>query len=276
MFCGDKDLNDLHAIADEVMQLLGSNRQVVPFSARAGGLSLEQAYGVVDHVKDQRHARGESAIGRKIGFTNTAVWQGYGLAGPIWNHMFDTTVFELAAFEETFALPEWPEPRIEPEIVLHLARAPTADMSDAELLACIDWIAPGFELVYSIYPGWAFTAADATAAFGLHGVLLLGERMALSGDLPAFNDALRTFTVDLRGPAGAHHCGHARNVLGGPISALRFLVAELLLSGPGVQLRAGELITTGTLTTAAPITHGQTWTMGFSGLDLTPATVRMR
>jgi 2-oxo-3-hexenedioate decarboxylase len=47
-------------------------------------------------------------------------------------------------------------------------------MDETALLACIDWVAHGFELVQSIFPGWKFSAPDAAAAFGLHGALLIG------------------------------------------------------------------------------------------------------
>ena len=33
-------------------------------------------------------------------------------------------------------------------------------MSDEQILGCIDWMAHGFEIVVSVFPGWKFTAAD--------------------------------------------------------------------------------------------------------------------
>ena len=254
--------------AAQILALLGTGRQIAPFSSQNPNFTLTQAYDLVTQIRDLRQARGETPIGRKIGFTNSAVWQGLGLEGPIWNYMYDTTVADLAALGETFKLPNWPEPRIEPEIVLHLATAPAPSMSDAELLACVDWIAPAFELVTSIFPNWSFTAADATAAFGVHGALLLGEKLIIPNDRTAFARALTSFTVGLTGPGPTHHPGHARNVLGGPIQSLAFLVSELARFGNRDPLRAGELITTGTLTQAMPIAPGQTWAASFKGIAL--------
>jgi 2-oxo-3-hexenedioate decarboxylase len=90
--------------------------------------------------------------------------------------MFDSTVHDLTTVGEVFALVDLPEPRIEPEIVLHLASTPRADMSEHELIGCVDWVAHGFEIVHSIFPGWTFAAADAVAAYGVHSALLLGDR----------------------------------------------------------------------------------------------------
>src|SRR5437763_6624265 len=94
--------------------------------------------------------------------------------------MFNSTVKYLTVAKETFTLAGLPEPRIEPEIVLHLASAPSAGVSEPELFGCIDRIAHGFEIVHSIFPGWIFTAADAVAAYGVHGALLLGDKHAIS------------------------------------------------------------------------------------------------
>jgi 2-keto-4-pentenoate hydratase len=166
------------------------------------------------------------------------------------------------------------EPRIEPEIVFGLAQAPRPGMSLDELLACVAWVAPGFELVHSLYPGWRFAAPDTVAAFGLHASLHVGPRVALPhGDaagLSAWREALEEFAVELRCNGEVMDRGQAANVLDGPLHALRHLV-ELLGDGADPDqppLAAGEVVTTGTLTRALPIYPGQRWTVQLSGLPL--------
>jgi 2-oxo-3-hexenedioate decarboxylase len=84
--------------------------------------------------------------------------------------MFTTArVHSLSEIGNTFPLAGLAEPRIEPEIVFRLAVAPTLGMDERTLLESIDWVAHGFEIVLSIFPGWKFSAPDAVAAFGLHG-----------------------------------------------------------------------------------------------------------
>jgi 2-oxo-3-hexenedioate decarboxylase len=70
-------------------------------------------------------------------------------------------------------------------------------MDEADLLGCIDWIAHGFEIVQSIYPGWKFTAADTVAAFGLHGALLIGQPSSVGSDHAAWLAALSRFEITL-------------------------------------------------------------------------------
>lgn len=102
------------------------------------------------------------------------MWAEYGVEAPIWGYVYDTTLHWLADLDAPYSLSALAEPRIEPEIAFKLARAPEPEMDERALLDCIEWVAHGFEIVQSHYPGWRFTAADTVAAFGLHGALLLG------------------------------------------------------------------------------------------------------
>ena len=68
-------------------------------------------------------------------------------------------------------------------------------------------------------------------------------------------DQLASFSVTLSEAAGAHASGGGAQVLGSPIKALKYLVRELARHG-GEPLRAGEFVTTGTLTQALPAAPG--------------------
>ena len=166
---------DLNVIADEVFATIDSGRQISPFSSRAAGLRLEDAYVVTALLNCKREARGEKRLGRKIGFTNRTIWEQYKVYAPIWGCVYDSSVHDLGT---TACLPltGFSEPRIEPEIVFGLARAPASDMDETALLSCVEWVAHGFEIVQSIFPRWQFSAADTVAANGLHGALLIGAR----------------------------------------------------------------------------------------------------
>ena len=186
------------AIARQLVALFGTGVQAAPFSSRLAGFDTREAYAVALRVRALRAARRERAIGRKIGFTNRTVQEIYGVDGPIWNFMFDSTMSDLAANGGALDLTGLPEPRLEPEIAFCFASAPRADMSDEALLGCVDWIAHGFEIVQSIFPGWRFTAADFIAAFGLHGAYVIGDRRPVSGEREALAEALASFTIELR------------------------------------------------------------------------------
>ena len=147
---------NLHDIAKEVLEVLGTGRQLDPFSKVYPDFGLKDAYNVTATVRAGREARGERCIGRKIGFTNRTIWAEYGVYAPIWGYVYDHTVQDLTPEGLEISLSDLAEPRIEPEIVFGLAVPPAPDMDEEALIRCIDWIAHGFEIVQSIFPNWCF------------------------------------------------------------------------------------------------------------------------
>ncbi len=127
----------------------------------------------------------------------------------------------------SFPLRGLPEPRIEPEIVFGLARAPEPEMDDVALLACVDWVAHGFEIVQSMFPGWRFSAADIVAACGAHGGLLVGPRHCIGTCATEWRKTLCSFRINLLCNGRVVDEGGGANVLDGPVSAVRELVAVL-------------------------------------------------
>ena len=258
-----------------------NSQQIAPLSEQAA-LSLSDGYDVAKTILDARIAQGEVPVGRKIGFTNRTIWPRYGVAHPIdrpiWGPVFDTTVRYTEDNHGIQSLAGAVQPRIEPEIVFKLATAPTPDASIETIAECIEWMAHGFEIVVCPFPNWKFNAADAIAAFGLHGSLIIGEPKVLSGATRRnLASVLANSSVSLSLIEGdsftLRAAGFGSDVLDSPVHALWHL-HQLLLSQPQfAPLAAGEIITTGTLTDAYPIEPGQTWTTAFSGVSLPGLTV---
>jgi 2-oxo-3-hexenedioate decarboxylase len=260
----DRAETTAEAIAEEALAVLGSGRQIAPFSQRYAGLELKTAYDVTAALCKRRLERGERAIGRKIGFTNRTIWDEYNVRAPIWGYVYDTSVHDLLGIEGAFSLAGFAEPRIEPEIMFGLAAAPSPAMSQDELLGCIDWIAHGFEIVQSIFPNWKFRLTDTVAAYGLHGALLIGPKHRAVGNA----EVLAKFEIDLfRNEQFMDH-GQAENILGGPLYALQHLAEVLAEDDSNPPLAAGEIVTTGTLTRAFPISPGERWSTRLSGIAL--------
>jgi 2-keto-4-pentenoate hydratase len=269
----------IKSIAADVFAALADTRQIPPFSSRSfsspshsPSLSVDDAYRVTPLVRQMYEARGARATGRKIGFTNRTIWAQYDVYAPIWGHVFDRTVHDLADVE-TLPLAPFSEPRIEPEIVFGLAAAPSAEMDETALLSCIGWVALGFEIVQSIFPGWKFSAADTVAANGLHGALLIGPRRPPLPDVAEWQRQLSEFAIDLSCDGRLVDRGHAANVLGGPLSALRHLGGLLASDSHNPPLASGEIVTTGTLTKAMPVASGEVWTAAPAGIPL--AAIRL-
>jgi len=263
----------IEAIAAEVFATLGTGRQITPFSARPGGLTPAEANRVLPLLRQKFIARGETIVGRKIGFTNRTIWPEYGVYAPNWGYMTDRTVADLAA-TPTLAARDFVEPRIEPEIVFGFERAPDPGMDEAALLGCVAWVAHGFEIVQSIFANWKFAPADTAAANALHGALLIGQRHAVAPRQAEWLRQLPAFEIDLYCNGALVDRGRASNVLDGPVSALRHLVQLLAADAVNPPLAAGEIVTTGTLTRAMPVQPGETWTTLLRGIPLDGISLR--
>lgn len=259
---------DAGAVAREVLAAIDAPRQIPLFSERDPELDLGRAYAVTAELRRLRTQRGERQIGRKIGFTNRNMWAKFNVSAPVWGDMYDTTVQDLLS-PGTLSLSRFVEPRIEPEIVFKLSADIGPEIDEAGMLGAIEWVAHGFEIVQSIYPGWRFRGVDTIAANGVHGALLVGRPHPIAS-LATTNiaEALALFDVILSCDGKPVDHGKGANVLGGPLSALRHLVEVLATDSVNPPLRAGEIVTTGTLTLAFPVAPGQTWTSEIVGLPL--------
>jgi 2-oxo-3-hexenedioate decarboxylase len=263
---------NVEAIAAEILAAADRHAQIAPLSGRVAGFGLDAAYAVTAAVRRLRVARGERPVGRKIGFTNRTIWAEYGVYAPIWGDMYDTTVMTLAASGGAVNVAALAEPRIEPEIAFGLARAPEPGMDETALLGCIEWVAHGFEIVQSLFPGWRFAAADTVAAFGLHGAYRLGPKHPVRGG--GWLNALASFDIALARNGAVVERGRAADVLDGPLTALRHLVGLLAVDPANPPLAAGEIVTTGTLTRALPVAPGERWSTAIDGLPV--AGIEMR
>jgi 2-oxo-3-hexenedioate decarboxylase len=264
---------DIEAIATEVIASLSGHSQIPPFSSRPGGLTLAQAYRVTPLLRAAFEARGEKITGRKIGFTNRQMWPVYGVDAPIWGYATSRTTHDLAQVP-IVALNHFVEPRIEPEIMFGLGAAPLPGMSDDALIACVEWVALGYEIVQSIFPGWKFSGADTVAANGVHGALLVGAHHRIAPRKSEWQRELSTFEVELRCDGKEVARGGGSLVLGSPLKALRHLI-ELLANDPhNPPLGAGEIVSTGTLTLAMPIKPGERWTTQVRGIPFEKITVQ--
>ena len=249
-----------HLVADVTRARLQA--QPLPWSSDVPA-DVPLAYATALAVRAARSAGGERPVGYKVGFTNRTIWPRYEVYGPIWGTVWNSTLTQIDASapnEGVLSLKGLCEPRIEPEVVFCLREAPPPDCSLAQLVAAVDWVAHGYEIVHTHFPAWKFTAAQAVADGGLHGLLLVGHRVKLAGAAPeAVVASLAGLRIKLYGDGVLKDEGSGANVLDGPVQALLHFVNELRATPGAPALQAGDLITTGTLTDAWPVAAGQTW-----------------
>jgi len=199
---------------------------------------------------------GARPVGRKIGFTNRSIWPRYGVHQPIWGTVYDQTLSFAAEGRARVSLQGIAHPRIEPEICFKLRAAPR-DASAENLIAAIEWMAHSVEIVQCPHADWKVTLDECQAHNALHARLVVGTALP-------FDARIAQVEVVLMKNGREVDRGRGTNVLDSPLLALGHLVS--MLKEP---LKAGEIISTGTLTDAWPIAAGETWSTRFSGLPLT-------
>ena len=255
-----------------------AHAQQIPSLSSQESLSIADGYEIAKSIQDIRIAQGEVPIGRKIAFTNRTIWSRYGIAEPIrepiWSPVFDSTVRYTDDNRGIQSLDGAVQPRLEPEIVFKLGKTPAPDATLEALAECIEWMAHGFEIVVSPFPDWKFEAVDAIAAFGLHGLLIIGEPRVLSAATRRhLAQVLANASVSLSCGGVLRTAGFGSDVFDSPLHALWHLHRLLQTQPQFAPLAAGEIVTTGTWTDAYPIAAGQTWTSAFSGISLPGLTV---
>jgi 2-keto-4-pentenoate hydratase len=236
---------------------------------------LDVAYRDALSVRAMREKRGEKPVGFKVGFTNRTIWERYGVFAPIWGTVWNTTLTHCDG-EGSLSLAQLAQPRLEPEVVFGMRATPPRAPTLEALFECIDWLAPGFEVVQSHCENWKFSAPETVADGGLHGRLLVGRTtpvrsLADSGE--TLDKLLAACTVRLSHADQQMDVGQGTNVLDGPLHALLYFVEELQQYPDAPALQPGDVVTTGTWTDAWPVQAGQQWRADFAA-PLPTLTVR--
>jgi 2-keto-4-pentenoate hydratase len=208
-------------------------------------------------------ALGEPLAGWKIGATAEATQKALRVSGPFYGPMPGSDCFESGA-----ALACGPGVRgVECEIAFKLGRdlpRRTASYSREECIAAVEAVHLAIELVASrMRSDEPLHGFQAIADFGLNGAFVAGPAIGAWQSRPLAGIEARCL-VD--GEEKAH--GSAAIVLGDPLNALAWLADE----GPG--LRAGQWVSSGTLTGLLPVRSGQRITGDFGPLGRVEASLR--
>jgi 2-oxo-3-hexenedioate decarboxylase len=280
--------NEVESLARELLSAYETGETVaIPPSGRPG-FDLNTAYEVEATLKQFREAGGHRAVGRKVGYANKAMWRVLKLETLVWAHMYDDTVHYSDRNSATLTIAHPRSLKIEPEIVFGLKQPIVTDGLDAAAaaLASTDWLAVGFEIIDCPFPGWQFQPSDFVASFGLHAALVIGERTQVRPDgIAALVDELPRFKVRMSCSNSSRSAsskngdfveeGSGRNSLKSPALCLAELSAAIVRRFPTEPLRAGEIVSSGTLTAGHPTDRGDLWTVEVEGLSLPSLTFRL-
>ena len=259
---------DLNQLAAELAAAY-KTRTIIPGpSTRDAAFTMPDAYAVEAELLRLRLAEGKKATGLKVGYANKAVWRALKLETLVWAHMYDDTVQYATDGTTSLSIGRMVAPRIEPEIVFKV-KEPVPGSDPAAILAGVEWLALGFEIIDCVFPDWQFQPVDFVAAYGLHSALIVGPPRSVTPDIiPVLADQLPKFKLALSRNGTLVEEGSGRNSLRSPALCLGELARVATLS-------PGDLVSSGTLTTPTPIATGEEWRATLQDLDLQDITLRV-
>jgi 2-oxo-3-hexenedioate decarboxylase len=269
---------DVHALAQEMLAAYNSGAiRLVPPSTSREDFDLNAAYAVEDEFARLRREGGRRTVGLKVGYANKAMWRVLKLETLVWAHMYDDTVHYAGGDSAELQLPYDRSSKIEPEIVFKLKRPITqAGMDAVAVLENVEWIAVGFEIIDCPYPEWQFKAADFVAAYGLHLALVVGQPLPVQPEvISTLVSGLAGFKVRISKDGQFIEEGSGKNSLRSPALCVAELGGAVLRRLGCAPLSAGDLVSTGTLTTGHPIARGETWSVEVDGLPVSGLTLRL-
>jgi 2-keto-4-pentenoate hydratase len=267
---------DVNAIAQELVDSYEAGELIPqPLSSRPG-FDLAAAYKVEAELERRRRASGRTVVGRKVAFGNQAALQKLNLKTVAWGPMYDDTV-QRANDVDVTPVPFTYAPKLEPEIVFKLKTPVAGDPTDAvAVLKSVEWLSLGYEIVDCPFPEWQFRPQDLVAAFGFHAGLVLGPPTAVTdANVETLARQLGEFKLRLFKNDNFVEEGGGKNVLGNPALCLGELAKAIREAPWADPLRAGELISTGSLTTPMLIAPGETWRSEPVGLDVAPLLMKL-
>jgi len=222
---------------------------VLPEGERLNDLSL--AYAIQDAADTiLRDRRGYKAIGYKLAGTNPVSRAHLKIDGPFFGRLYDqmASASPATVIDVGFFRVHEPEIAIEIGCDLDLAEAP---FDATKIEAATRAVLPAIEIIGTPFAPWAQAGgpnlASDNAAFGYW---IMGDPIPDWSDIDLLDGAVN---LSINGEVVA--TGKGRNVDGGAFGATAWLAN--MLAGKGRTLKAGDYITTGSVTPPSPAKPGQ-------------------
>ena len=247
----------LHELAHALSDAEHSATPIPPLTEQAPEITSEEAYAIAADILVHELEHGHRVVGRKVGLTNKVMQDVLGIDTPIFGTVFDdTTVRDGGRIKAS----ELILPKAEAELAFRLKsplRGPGVTLED--VLAATEYVFPALEIVDSRIEKWRIREQDIIADNGAAARVVVGSARLVPGALNLMGEEVVLFLNDVE-------VGRARAsaVLGNPANSVAWCANKLAEFDQG--LRAGEFVTTGSITTAIDVRAGDTVRAEFATL----------
>lgn len=248
---------DPRQVAAELVVAEREHKAIDPFTDAHPDFDLAAAYEAQRLVVQAKVDAGDVLVGAKLGLTSRAKQEAMSVSDPLYGKI---TRSMLAPFGEPLDLTELIQPRVEPEIAFLLGEELAGGATVTEVLAAVEVVFAGIDVLDSRYRDYRFTLPDVVADNCSAGLFLLGPCALPLTELPD----LRLLGCVLRHDGEVVHTAAGGAVMGHPAASVAWLVNRLAERDESVP--AGSLVFSGGLTAPIPLRAGHSVTAEFDGL----------
>ncbi|MCW5623288.1 MAG: fumarylacetoacetate hydrolase family protein [Burkholderiales bacterium] len=231
---------DPEAVADRLLQDHQHHRNLIPFARDAGAEDLAAAYAIQAALVRRYEKIHGPRVGYKIGLTSARMQQMCGIPHPIPGVVLASRQ-QPSGIERR--LSEMVHMGLEFEVCSRLGRdlpPRAAPYTVDDVALAVDAVAPAFEVIDDRNSPYPLDPLSLVADNAWNEGIVLGPWCESWPDLAAARGIVECDGLEI-------DSGHGRDVLGHPFAPLAWLATHL--SGLGQTLRAGEIVSTGSMVT---------------------------
>ena len=212
-------------------------------------------------LRDSRLRAGEQRVGWKAGLGTAQAMEAVSIAAPLVGFLTNASLASGLTTTDGLSIEAWPNASLEPEVAVRVSQDVPAGSDRASVAAAIAEIAPAIEIIDLGDPA---DVEQVLAGNIFHRAFLIGTFVPATGaELAAARVTVAQQGEDVRpgiDPA---------ELLGDLVEVVRALADQIPLSGD--ELRAGDVVMTGSVIAPAPLRGGEQFEValeGAGGLEL--------
>lgn len=247
---------DLQLLADELHSAMTAKTTVSPITTRHPDVSIDDAYQISKLFLQKRLNQGEKVIGKKIGLTSKVVQDMLGVHQPDFGFLTDKMVYQSG---DVIEFDQLIQAKSEGEIAFILKHDLTGpNVTPQDVLEATESVAACFEIVDSRVEDWKIKIQDTVADNASCGVFVMGD--IVSPEKVDFENC--KMVIKNKGEVIAEGKGSA--ALGSPLNCVAWLANALIEYG--VELKAGDIILSGSLAAMIPCQADDDMVMEIEGI----------
>ena len=248
----------INGYGDSLYEAMRKRTTIAPLTTQSPDINIEDAYQISLRMLERRLADGEQMIGKKIGVTSKVVMDMLNVRQPDFGFLTDTMVYGNSA--EVPVSTQLIQPKAEGEIAFVLKRdLKGPGVTNADVIAATDFVMPCFEIVDSRITDWKIKIQDTIADNASCGAIVLGDKSVSPLDVDL---ATCGIVVSLNGEIISTGAGAA--AMGSPVNAVTWLANTL--GAYGIELKAGDIILSGSLVPLQTVKPGDAMHMEIGGI----------